>query len=78
MFTQRKPEAEDLSRLMRVYNFWTHKLHPKLKFHDTVVRIEKMCHAKRMQVGIHLREVLLYLNLFLLGSLVRLERGGTQ
>ena len=59
--TQREPEAEDLTRLMRVYNFWTHKLHPKLKFHDTVVRIEKMCHTKRMQVGVHLREVLLHL-----------------
>lgn len=49
---------------MRVYNFWTHKLHPKLKFHDTVVRIEKMCRTKRMQVGVHLREVLLHLSFF--------------
>lgn len=45
-------EAEDLTRLMRIYNFWAHKLHPKLKFHDTVVRIEKLCHTKRMQVAL--------------------------
>ncbi|KXN86878.1 Chromosome segregation in meiosis protein 3 [Leucoagaricus sp. SymC.cos] len=45
-------ELEDLTRVMRVYNFWTHKLHPKLKFRDTVLRIEKLCHTKRMQVAL--------------------------
>lgn len=40
---------------MRVYNFWTHKLHPKLKFRDTVLRIEKLCHSRRLQVNLRFK-----------------------
>ncbi|XP_006458081.1 hypothetical protein AGABI2DRAFT_115101 [Agaricus bisporus var. bisporus H97] len=47
-------EVEDLTRLMRVYNFWAHRLHPKLKFRDTVLRVEKLCHSKRMQASVAL------------------------
>ncbi|KAJ7685237.1 replication fork protection component Swi3-domain-containing protein [Mycena polygramma] len=41
-------EAADLNRLLQVYQFWTHKLYPKTPFKDTVDRVEKLCHSKRM------------------------------
>lgn len=40
----------DLNRLLQVYQFWTHRMYPKTSFKDTVGRIEKLCHSKRMQV----------------------------
>ncbi|KAG0707700.1 replication fork protection component Swi3-domain-containing protein [Suillus ampliporus] len=43
-------EQSDLHRILQVYQFWTHKLYPKTPFKDTVERIEKLCHSKRMQV----------------------------
>nr|GAT53211.1 predicted protein [Mycena chlorophos] len=42
-------EASDLNRLLNVYQFWTHKLYPKTPFKETVERVEKLCHSKRMQ-----------------------------
>ncbi|KAJ7111567.1 replication fork protection component Swi3-domain-containing protein [Mycena crocata] len=47
-------EASDLNRLLHVYQFWTHRLYPKTPFKDTVDRVEKLCHSKRMhnQLGI--------------------------
>jgi replication fork protection complex subunit Csm3/Swi3 len=45
----RKQEA-DLNRLLRIYQFWTHKLYPKTQFRDTVERVEKLCHSRRMHV----------------------------
>ncbi|KAH8833639.1 replication fork protection component Swi3-domain-containing protein [Flagelloscypha sp. PMI_526] len=44
--------AADLSRLLQVYQFWTHALYPKTQFKDTVQRVEKLCHSKRMQVAL--------------------------
>ncbi|KAK2466874.1 hypothetical protein APHAL10511_001132 [Amanita phalloides] len=41
-------EATDLDRLLQIYRFWTHQLHPKMQFRDTVLRIEKLCHSRRM------------------------------
>ncbi|KAJ6630859.1 replication fork protection component Swi3-domain-containing protein, partial [Mycena sp. CBHHK59/15] len=41
-------EASDLNRLLQVYQFWTHRLYPKTPFKDTVERVEKLCHSKRM------------------------------
>ncbi|KAJ7172425.1 replication fork protection component Swi3-domain-containing protein [Mycena filopes] len=41
-------EASDLNRLLQVYQFWTHRLYPKTPFKDTVDRVEKLCHTKRM------------------------------
>ncbi|PFH54308.1 hypothetical protein AMATHDRAFT_44829 [Amanita thiersii Skay4041] len=41
-------EATNLSRLLQVYQFWTHQLYPKTQFKDTVQRIEKLCHSRRM------------------------------
>jgi replication fork protection complex subunit Csm3/Swi3 len=43
-------QAADLDRLLRVYGYWTHALYPKTVFKDTVDRIEKLCHSKRMNV----------------------------
>ena len=36
--------------MLQVYQFWTHKLYPKTRFKETVDRVEKLCHSKRMQV----------------------------
>ncbi|KAM6500478.1 Replication Fork Protection Component Swi3 domain containing protein [Amanita muscaria] len=41
-------EVTDLNRLLQIYQFWTHQLHPKTQFRDTVSRIEKLCHSRRM------------------------------
>ncbi|KAJ6596947.1 replication fork protection component Swi3-domain-containing protein [Mycena vulgaris] len=41
-------EASDLNRLLQVYQFWTHRLYPKTPFKETVDRVEKLCHSKRM------------------------------
>ncbi|KAL0566444.1 chromosome segregation in meiosis-related protein [Marasmius crinis-equi] len=44
--------ATDLNRLLQVYQFWTHRMYPKSQFNDTVERIEKLCHSKRMRVAL--------------------------
>ncbi|EKM55360.1 uncharacterized protein PHACADRAFT_173471 [Phanerochaete carnosa HHB-10118-sp] len=41
-------EVSDLNRLLQMYQFWTHKMYPKATFHDSVQRVEKLCHSKRM------------------------------
>ncbi|KAI6045776.1 replication fork protection component Swi3-domain-containing protein [Pisolithus marmoratus] len=43
-------EHSDLNRLLQVYQFWTHRMYPKTPFRDTINRVEKLCHSKRMQV----------------------------
>jgi replication fork protection complex subunit Csm3/Swi3 len=43
-------QAADLDRVLQVYQFWTHRLYPKTRFKETVDRVEKLCHSKRMQV----------------------------
>ncbi|KAI0831341.1 replication fork protection component Swi3-domain-containing protein [Trametes gibbosa] len=45
-------ELQDLNRLMNVYQFWAHKLYPNTQFSDTVERVEKLCHSKRMNVAL--------------------------
>ncbi|KZT09497.1 Swi3-domain-containing protein [Laetiporus sulphureus 93-53] len=45
-------EADDLNRLLNVYQFWTHKLYPRMPFDDTVQRVEKICHSQRMHVAL--------------------------
>ncbi|KAI6005619.1 replication fork protection component Swi3-domain-containing protein [Pisolithus albus] len=40
----------DLNRLLQVYQFWAHRMYPKAPFRDTINRVEKLCHSKRMQV----------------------------
>ncbi|PPQ63068.1 hypothetical protein CVT24_005923 [Panaeolus cyanescens] len=41
-----------LNRLLQVYQFWTHQLYPKTPFKDTVERIEKLTHSRRMNVSL--------------------------
>ncbi|KIJ68909.1 hypothetical protein HYDPIDRAFT_36026 [Hydnomerulius pinastri MD-312] len=43
-------EHTDLNRILQVYQFWTHRMYPKTSFEDTVDRVEKLCHSRRMQV----------------------------
>ncbi|TFK54764.1 Swi3-domain-containing protein [Heliocybe sulcata] len=45
-------ETADLNRVIQLYQFWTHKLYPKMQFRDTVNRVEKLCHTKRMHVAL--------------------------
>lgn len=45
-------EAADLDRVLQVYQFWSHRLYPKTRFKETVDRVEKLCHSKRMQVAL--------------------------
>ncbi|EJD52924.1 Swi3-domain-containing protein [Auricularia subglabra TFB-10046 SS5] len=44
-------EQEDLTRLLQMYQFWTHKMFPKMQFDDAVNRIEKVCHSRRMLIS---------------------------
>jgi replication fork protection complex subunit Csm3/Swi3 len=46
-------QAMDLDRVLQIYQFWSHKLYPKTRFKETVDRVEKLCHSKRMQVRTH-------------------------
>jgi replication fork protection complex subunit Csm3/Swi3 len=43
-------QATDLDRVLQIYQFWSHKLYPKTRFKETVDRVEKLCHSRRMQV----------------------------
>ncbi|KAI0054130.1 Swi3-domain-containing protein [Auriscalpium vulgare] len=45
-------EALDLDRVLQTYQFWAHKMYPKMKFKDTVERVEKLCHSRRMHVAL--------------------------
>ncbi|KAF8077900.1 hypothetical protein FPV67DRAFT_1662683 [Lyophyllum atratum] len=41
-----------LNRLLQIYGYWTHGMYPKTTFRDTVERVEKLCHSKRMHVSL--------------------------
>ncbi|KAF8197452.1 replication fork protection component Swi3-domain-containing protein [Pholiota molesta] len=45
-------EATDLNRILQTYQYWAHQLYPKMQFHDTVERVEKLCHSRRMNVSL--------------------------
>ncbi|KAK7693523.1 hypothetical protein QCA50_003091 [Cerrena zonata] len=45
-------EASDLNRALTMYQFWTQRMYPKMQFKDTVQRVEKLCHSKRMHVAL--------------------------
>jgi replication fork protection complex subunit Csm3/Swi3 len=47
-------QAADLDRLLRIYQYWTHQLYPKTTFTDTIDRVEKLCHSRRMNVRSYL------------------------
>lgn len=46
-------QAKDLDRVMELYRMWAHRMWPKDKFKETVQRVEKLCHSRRMHVRIH-------------------------
>ncbi|KAI5117657.1 hypothetical protein M0805_008887 [Coniferiporia weirii] len=45
-------ELADLNRLFSTYQFWAHKMYPKLQFSDTVNRVEKLCHSRRVHMAL--------------------------
>ncbi|KAI0748160.1 replication fork protection component Swi3-domain-containing protein [Daedaleopsis nitida] len=45
-------ELSDLNRLLNVYQFWGHQMYPNTQFKDTVQRVEKLCHSKRLHVAL--------------------------
>ncbi|CAL1704704.1 unnamed protein product [Somion occarium] len=45
-------ETADLNRVLQMYQFWTQRMYPKMQFRDTVQRVEKLCHSKRMHVAL--------------------------
>ena len=47
---QSRLQMSDLKRLFTVYHFWSHQMYPNTQFVDTVQRVEKLCHTKRMHV----------------------------
>ena len=59
LFTTHMFQLVDLNRLFSMYQFWAHKLYPKTQFSDTVNRIEKLCHSKRMHVRVKLMLLLI-------------------
>lgn len=50
-FKGRNHEEEDLTVLMKTYEYWCHRLFPKFSFDDSIERIEKMSSRKPLQVG---------------------------
>ena len=71
-------QVEDLDRLLRIYGYWTHALYPKTVFRDTVERIEKLCHSRRMNVHSSLLVRLVSCSLIVLGCSQRLARRSTR
>ncbi|KJA27356.1 hypothetical protein HYPSUDRAFT_35226 [Hypholoma sublateritium FD-334 SS-4] len=45
-------EATDLNRILQTYQYWSHQLYPKTQFRDTVERVEKLTHSRRMNVAL--------------------------
>ncbi|KAG8897198.1 hypothetical protein FRC00_004680, partial [Tulasnella sp. 408] len=45
---QKDPEFANLSRFIEMTQLWAHRMYPKGQFSDTVERVEKLCHSRRM------------------------------
>ncbi|TIC20606.1 Swi3-domain-containing protein [Wallemia mellicola] len=45
-------EIEDLKKLLSYYQLWAHKMFPKTQFSDTIEKVEKMCHQRRMEAAL--------------------------
>lgn len=48
-------KTSDLNRLLSIYQYWTHQLYPKTQFKDTVDRVERLSHSRRMHVSLPVR-----------------------
>jgi len=46
----RSCQISDLNRLIRMYQYWTHQMYPRHTFNDTIERVEKLTHSRRMHV----------------------------
>ncbi|ORY78408.1 replication fork protection component Swi3-domain-containing protein [Leucosporidium creatinivorum] len=42
-------EAQDLKRLMSMYQLWAHQMYPKTNLRDTLKTVEKLCHKRSVQ-----------------------------
>ncbi|GAA5951755.1 hypothetical protein JCM3765_003108 [Sporobolomyces pararoseus] len=42
-------EAQDLKRVLSVYQLWTHQMYPKTNLQDTLTTVEKLCHKRSIQ-----------------------------
>ena len=43
-------QTSDLNRLIRMYQYWAHQMYPRHTFNDTIERVEKLTHSRRMHV----------------------------
>jgi len=43
-------QISDLNRLIRMYQYWAHQMYPRHTFNDTIERVEKLTHSRRMLV----------------------------
>lgn len=47
---QRQRDLRQFDRIMASYRDWTHKLYPKYKFRDLVIKIERLCRTPTLKV----------------------------
>lgn len=45
-------EAKDLRKLLDYYQIWAHGMFPKANFRDAAIRVEKVCHERRLRVAL--------------------------
>lgn len=50
----RKRQISDLNRLIRMYQYWAHQMYPRHTFNDTIERVEKLTHSRRMHVCLYI------------------------
>ena len=50
----RKCQISDLNRLIRMYQYWAHQMYPRHTFNDTIERVEKLTHSRRMHVRFYI------------------------
>ena len=50
LMAHRNRQVSDLNRLIRMYQYWAHQMYPRHTFNDTIERVEKLTHSRRMHV----------------------------
>ncbi|KAG8875523.1 hypothetical protein FRB97_005042 [Tulasnella sp. 331] len=45
-------EAADLAKVLEMYQLWSHRMYPKTQFRDTIEKVEKACHSRRMMTSL--------------------------
>lgn len=46
-------QISDLNRLIRMYQYWGHQMYPRHTFNDTIERVERLTHSRRMHVWLY-------------------------